>query len=101
MTTVVLSDLEVRVMRALRTNDATDNPIGLNAFAIAATCHALGYPLDTPVGDVRRLTMRLRERGLVQSVRHRVAGQSRTTFRLTADGRYAISEVPETTPPRP
>lgn len=94
MTTTALPDTEVKIMRALRANDATDNPIGLNSLALSGVCRISGYPLDMGLGDIRRLMMALRERGLVHSVRHRTGGQSRTTFRLTAAGRYAIRNVP-------
>jgi hypothetical protein len=90
---VPLTEPETNLLRTLRANDLSGNPIGLNALAVCSASERHGHPVDMRVGDINRLIAKLRDRGLVRSApRH----HGRSTFRLTDAGFAAISHIPTT-----
>lgn len=89
-----LNDMEIAIMRALRSNDASGNGQGLNASMVAGCSKTLGRPIDAPLGDIGRAITGLVRRGLVRRFRPMTGSQKQQKqHRLTAAGFARLKEM--------
>jgi hypothetical protein len=87
--TQTLTDLDLKILRALRLNDASDNRNGLTAVGVGGvSAHTCNAPLHVPIGVIARTLRNLEKQGLINSIRPTTPEGRRLSrqYRLTAHG---------------